>query len=76
MRCLGLETRKAKVAVTKYPERNKLVCDLVKVIHYETLEEMYQEQRCFTGKDCKTDVPPNLSDSCSGLIIRLKRPQF
>merc|ERR1711942_617274 len=30
---------------------NELVCDLVEAIHYETLEETYQVQRCFTGKD-------------------------
>merc|ERR1711955_17936 len=29
---------------------NELVCDLVEAIHYETLEETYQVQRCFTGK--------------------------
>merc|ERR1712000_67332 len=29
---------------------NELVCDLVEAIH-ETLEETYQVQRCFTGKD-------------------------
>jgi len=30
---------------------NELVCSLVETIHYETLEETYQVQRCFTGKD-------------------------
>merc|ERR1712096_590304 len=30
---------------------NELVCNLVEAVHYETLEETYQVQRCFTGKD-------------------------
>merc|ERR1712179_251046 len=32
------------------------VCDLVEAIHYETLEETYQVQRCFTGKDRVCDT--------------------
>merc|ERR1712212_747189 len=35
---------------------NELVCDLVEAIHYETLEETYQVQRCFTGKDRVCDT--------------------
>merc|ERR1712096_564587 len=36
---------------------NELVCNLVEAVHYETLEETYQVQRCFTGKaGCAT--PP------------------
>merc|ERR1712202_63980 len=30
---------------------SELVCNLVEAVHYETLEETYQVQRCFTGKD-------------------------
>merc|ERR1712202_7696 len=30
---------------------NELVCNLVEAVHYETLEETYQVQLCFTGKD-------------------------
>ena len=56
----------------KYPERkvprfqrktvNELVCDIVKAIHYETQEETYQGQGCFTSMDrvrdtaCKTNM--------------------
>merc|ERR1719233_1770859 len=39
------------VLVLSRPRSNELVCDLVEAIHYETLEETYQVQRCFTGKD-------------------------
>merc|ERR1712162_80876 len=35
---------------------NELVCSLVEAIHYETLEETYQVQRCFTGKDRVCDT--------------------
>merc|ERR1712042_207402 len=35
---------------------NELVCSLVENIHYETLEETYQVQRCFTGKDRVCDT--------------------
>merc|ERR1711881_794363 len=35
---------------------NELVCDLVEAVHYETLEETYQVQRCFTGKDRVCDT--------------------
>jgi len=35
---------------------SELVCDLVEAIHYETLEETYQVQRCFTGKDRVCDT--------------------
>merc|ERR1712013_726616 len=35
---------------------NELVCDLVEAIHYETFEETYQVQRCFTGKDRVCDT--------------------
>jgi len=35
---------------------NELVCNLVEAIHYETLEETYQVQRCFTGKDRVCDT--------------------
>ena len=35
---------------------NELVCSLVEAVHYETLEEMYQVQRCFTGKDRVCDT--------------------
>jgi len=34
----------------------ELVCSLVENIHYETLEETYQVQRCFTGKDRVCDT--------------------
>merc|ERR1712096_596456 len=33
-----------------------LVCNLVEAVHYETLEETYQVQRCFTGKDRVCDT--------------------
>merc|ERR1712119_34981 len=35
---------------------NELVCNLVEAVHYETLEETYQVQRCFTGKDRVCDT--------------------
>ena len=35
---------------------NELVCSLVEAIHYETLEETYQVQKCFTGKDRVCDT--------------------
>merc|ERR1712096_299986 len=35
---------------------NELVCNLVEAVHYETLEEPYQVQRCFTGKDRVCDT--------------------
>ena len=35
---------------------NELVCDLVEAMHYETLEETYQVQRCFTGKERVRDT--------------------
>merc|ERR1712215_653088 len=35
---------------------NELVCSLVEAIHYDTLEETYQVQRCFTGKDRVCDT--------------------
>jgi hypothetical protein len=35
---------------------NELVCSLVEAVHYETLEETYQVQRCFTGKDRVCDT--------------------
>merc|ERR1712042_25241 len=35
---------------------NELVCSLVENIYYETLEETYQVQRCFTGKDRVCDT--------------------
>merc|ERR1712183_612039 len=35
---------------------NELVCTLVEAVHYETLEETYQVQRCFTGKDRVCDT--------------------
>merc|ERR1711942_112463 len=35
---------------------NEFVRDLVEAIHYETLEETYQVQRCFTGKDRVCDT--------------------
>jgi len=35
---------------------NELVCNLVEAIHYETLEETYQVQKCFTGKDRVCDT--------------------
>merc|ERR1712183_1188645 len=35
---------------------NELVCNLVEAVHYETLEETYQVQRCFTGKDGVCDT--------------------
>merc|ERR1711982_311238 len=35
---------------------NELLCDLVEAIHYETLEETFQVQRCFTGKDRVCDT--------------------
>merc|ERR1712059_212498 len=35
---------------------NELVCSLEEAIHYETLEETYQVQRCFTGKDRVCDT--------------------
>merc|ERR1719504_116822 len=35
---------------------NELVCNLVEATHYETLEETYQVQRCFTGKDRVCDT--------------------
>merc|ERR1719318_1355003 len=35
---------------------NELVCSLVEAIFYETLEETYQVQRCFTGKDRVCDT--------------------
>merc|ERR1719186_2275561 len=40
---------------------NELVCNLVEAVHYETLEETYQVQRCFTRKDdyqcCNVETP-------------------
>merc|ERR550519_2698980 len=45
--CTGvIETKVERVCF----DVNELVCDLVEAIHYETLEETYQVQRCFTGK--------------------------
>merc|ERR1712183_1150880 len=35
---------------------NELVCNLVEAVHYETLEETYQVQRCFTGNDRVCDT--------------------
>merc|ERR1719508_205445 len=35
---------------------NELVCNLVEAVHYKTLEETYQVQRCFTGKDRVCDT--------------------
>merc|ERR1712096_186750 len=35
---------------------NELVCNLVEAVHYETLEETHQVQRCFTGKDRVCDT--------------------
>merc|ERR1711970_396911 len=35
---------------------NELVCSLVEAVHYETLDETYQVQRCFTGKDRVCDT--------------------
>jgi len=35
---------------------NELVCSLQELIHYETLEENYQVQKCFTSKDRVCDT--------------------
>merc|ERR1712096_85915 len=54
---------------------NELVCNLVEAVHYETLEETYQVQRCFTGKDrvCDTtyDIDTTTKDDYSAVIWRL-----
>merc|ERR1711970_1230365 len=51
--CTGvIETKVERVCF----DVNELVCDLVEAIHYETLEETYQVQRCFTGKDRVCDT--------------------
>merc|ERR1712243_401671 len=51
--CTGvIETKIERVCF----DVNELVCDLVEAIHYETLEETYQVQRCFTGKDRVCDT--------------------
>merc|ERR1711903_90176 len=48
----GFETNVERVCFNV----NELVCSLVEAIHYETLEETYQVQRCFTGKDRVCDT--------------------
>ena len=51
--CTGvIETKVERVCF----DVNELVCDLVEAVHYETLEETYQVQRCFTGKDRVCDT--------------------
>merc|ERR1711936_421837 len=51
--CTGvIETKIERVCF----DVNELVCDLVEAVHYETLEETYQVQRCFTGKDRVCDT--------------------
>merc|ERR1712013_721927 len=51
--CTGvIETKVERVCF----DVNELVCDLVEAVHYETLEETYQGQRCFTGKDRVCDT--------------------
>merc|ERR1712072_920500 len=49
---------------------NELVCDLVEAIHYETLEETYQVQRCFTGKDrvCDTTYKIDNDVTCTNSV--------
>ena len=48
-------------------------------VHYETLEETYQVQRCFTGKErvCDTtykiDMTTKDDYQCTKLIVWMKR---
>ena len=54
----------------------ELVCSLVKAIHYETLEETYQVQRCFTGKDrvCDTTYKIDTTTKDVYLCCNLESP--
>merc|ERR1711909_227942 len=74
--CTGvIETKVERVCF----DVNELVCDLVEAIHYETLEETYQVQRCFTGKDrvCDTtykiDMTTKDDYQCTNVEFNCKR---
>merc|ERR1712202_83159 len=45
---------------------NELACNLVEAVHYETLEETYQVQRCFTGKDRVCDTTYDIDTTTQG----------
>ena len=49
---------------------NELVCSLVEAIHYETLEETYQVQRCFTGKDRVCDTTYKIDTTTKDEVMK------
>ena len=51
------------------------VCNLVEAIHYKTLEETYQVQRCFTGKDRVCDTTYDI-DTTTKDDYQLGCPKF
>ena len=54
------------------------VCNLVEAIHYKTLEETYQVQRCFTGKDrvCDTTYDIDTTTKDDYQCCNVETPNF
>ena len=54
------------------------VCNLVEAIHYKTLEETYQVQRCFTGKDrvCDTTYDIDTTTKDDYQCCKVETPNF